>query len=83
VLKLRPDVERSEICSQDGAVSGEHGREMTERSESTAPAVLRRIEGVRGRIALTFDDCDDPAAWERILDVLDDRSVPATFFPLG
>jgi peptidoglycan/xylan/chitin deacetylase (PgdA/CDA1 family) len=34
-------------------------------------------------VALTFDDCDSPTAWERILDVLDEDDVGATFFPNG
>jgi peptidoglycan/xylan/chitin deacetylase (PgdA/CDA1 family) len=34
-------------------------------------------------VALTFDDCDAPDAWARILDVLDERATRATFLPLG
>jgi peptidoglycan/xylan/chitin deacetylase (PgdA/CDA1 family) len=45
--------------------------------------VWRKVEGVGRRVALTFDDCDAPDAWGRILDVLDDRATRATFFPLG
>jgi peptidoglycan/xylan/chitin deacetylase (PgdA/CDA1 family) len=45
--------------------------------------VWRRAESVGRRVALTFDDCDTPDAWGRILDVLDERATRATFFPLG
>lgn len=36
-----------------------------------------------GRIALTFDDGPAPASTERILDILRDYQVPATFFVCG
>ena len=45
--------------------------------------VIRRVEGAGRRVALTFDDCNDGAAWARILDVLAARDVRATFFCLG
>lgn len=34
-------------------------------------------------IALTFDDCNSPGTWERILDILAAEGAAATFFPLG
>jgi peptidoglycan/xylan/chitin deacetylase (PgdA/CDA1 family) len=34
-------------------------------------------------VALTFDDCNDGAAWDRILGVLASEAVPAAFFGLG
>jgi peptidoglycan-N-acetylglucosamine deacetylase len=45
--------------------------------------VWRRAKGAGRRVALTFDDCDAPDAWARILDVLDEQATRATFFPLG
>lgn len=45
--------------------------------------VVRRVEGAGNRVALTFDDCYDEAAWERILDVLDARDAGGSFFCLG
>lgn len=45
--------------------------------------VIRRVEGAGRRVALTFDDCNDGAAWARILDILAARDVHATFFCLG
>ena len=44
---------------------------------------LRRVEGRGGRVALTFDDCNDGAAWSRILDTLAARHATGTFFCLG
>jgi peptidoglycan/xylan/chitin deacetylase (PgdA/CDA1 family) len=41
----------------------------------------RRPESVEGA-ALTFD-CDDGAAWDRILDVLARKAAPAALFGLG
>jgi len=45
--------------------------------------VSRRLEGGSDGVALTFDDCDDGDAWDRILDVLAGEAVPAAFFGLG
>jgi peptidoglycan/xylan/chitin deacetylase (PgdA/CDA1 family) len=41
----------------------------------------RRPESVAGA-ALTFD-CDDGAAWNRILDLLAGKAAPAALFGLG
>ena len=45
--------------------------------------VIRRVDGAGRRVALTFDDCNDGAAWARILAVLSARGASATFFCLG
>jgi peptidoglycan/xylan/chitin deacetylase (PgdA/CDA1 family) len=45
--------------------------------------VFRRVENAGRRVALTFDDCNDPKAWSRMLRVLASRHVIATFFCLG
>jgi peptidoglycan/xylan/chitin deacetylase (PgdA/CDA1 family) len=45
--------------------------------------VIRRLDGVGSRVALTFDDCTYTAAWRRILRVLRARDVEATFFCPG
>lgn len=44
---------------------------------------VRRVDGADGLVGLTVDDCDDPVAWGRILDVLASSASPATFFPSG
>ncbi|MFN8188228.1 MAG: polysaccharide deacetylase family protein [Gaiellales bacterium] len=48
-----------------------------------AARVVRRVEGAGRRVALTFDDCNDGAAWSRILSVLGAARVKAGFFCLG
>jgi peptidoglycan/xylan/chitin deacetylase (PgdA/CDA1 family) len=45
--------------------------------------VIHRLGGTGGKVALTFDDCNDGAAWGRILRILDDRNAGASFFCLG
>lgn len=50
------------------------------------PAGLARWRGPddgRGQVALTFDDGPDPDSTPRILDVLDQHGLAATFFCLG
>ena len=45
--------------------------------------VLGNVEHARNRLALTFDDCGDPAAWRSILATLHARGLHATFFCIG
>ncbi len=45
--------------------------------------VIRRVDDAGRRVALTFDDCNDGAAWARILATLSARGASATFFCLG
>ncbi|MFL5736751.1 MAG: polysaccharide deacetylase family protein [Actinomycetota bacterium] len=45
--------------------------------------VYRSIPGAGRRVALTFDDCNDGKAWARMLRVLAQRHITATFFCLG
>ena len=45
--------------------------------------VIRRVDGAGSHIALTFDDCNDGAAWTSILHTLEARHVQASFFCLG
>jgi peptidoglycan/xylan/chitin deacetylase (PgdA/CDA1 family) len=45
--------------------------------------VIARLPGPERRLALTFDDGPNPEATPRILDVLGELAVPATFFVLG
>lgn len=42
-----------------------------------------RVDGTGPRVALTFDDCNFPDAWARILDILEARHADATFFCIG
>lgn len=61
------------------------GRILTmQYSTLPRPFVMERYgrTGV-SQVALTFDDGPDPVATSRILDVLKDQGVPATFFVVG
>lgn len=44
---------------------------------------LTQAEGGNGRVALTFDDGPDPEVTPAVLEILKDRGVSATFFPIG
>ena len=45
--------------------------------------VLGVVRHAGGHVALTFDDCGDPAAWRSILSTLRGRDVRAAFFCIG
>lgn len=45
--------------------------------------VVRRVDGAGRRVAVTFDDCNDGAAWRSILSTLRSYNVRATFFCPG
>ena len=45
--------------------------------------VWRRVDSAGRRVALTFDDCYDTAAWARILDTLKAKHATASFFCTG
>jgi peptidoglycan/xylan/chitin deacetylase (PgdA/CDA1 family) len=66
--------------------AGNTGTSATRTLVVTYPVVtrvVRRIDGAGRRVALTFDDCNEGAAWARILDVLASRRLKASFFCLG
>ena len=52
-------------------------------SELSARACAWGVRNAGGRVALTFDDCGDPAAWRSILSTLRGRNVRAAFFCIG
>lgn len=55
------------------------------RSQSLGPNLLRLPAAAagRGEVALTFDDGPDPEVTPRVLDLLDDAGMKATFFVIG
>ena len=55
------------------------------RSRSLGPNLLRLPAAAarRGEVALTFDDGPDPEVTPRVLDLLDDAGMKATFFVIG
>jgi peptidoglycan-N-acetylglucosamine deacetylase len=65
-------------------VTGGAGGDASADRDTHRPArVWRRVERAGPRVALSFDDGDAAAPWERILDVLRAHRVTATFFVLG
>ncbi|HEX7657399.1 MAG TPA: glycosyltransferase [Sphingomonas sp.] len=48
-----------------------------------SPYVVQRTGNIRGDLALTFDDGPDPDWTPRILSILEEKHVPATFFIVG
>jgi cellulose synthase/poly-beta-1,6-N-acetylglucosamine synthase-like glycosyltransferase/peptidoglycan/xylan/chitin deacetylase (PgdA/CDA1 family) len=44
---------------------------------------IDQIGAAKGKIALTFDDGPDPSWTPKILDILKQKNVPATFFVIG
>jgi cellulose synthase/poly-beta-1,6-N-acetylglucosamine synthase-like glycosyltransferase/peptidoglycan/xylan/chitin deacetylase (PgdA/CDA1 family)/spore germination protein YaaH len=60
-----------------GLIRGEQYRALP------SPYVVRRTGYRPGLVSLTFDDGPDPDWTPRILDVLRDKHVPATFFVVG
>jgi peptidoglycan-N-acetylglucosamine deacetylase len=58
---------------------------INEESYTTTPSsyVIRRSGDQPGLVALTFDDGPDPLWTPRILDILKQENVPATFFIIG
>ena len=55
------------------------------RSQLLGPTLVRLPPAARqrGEVALTFDDGPDPVTTPRVLDLLDERGVRATFFCVG
>lgn len=45
--------------------------------------IIQRFGNKPGKVALTFDDGPDPTWTPKILDILRDKQVPATFFIIG
>lgn len=62
-----------------------HGARVAEErwQRLPSPFVIRRAGIVPGKAALTFDDGPDPVFTPRVLDVLKERRVPASFFVVG
>jgi peptidoglycan/xylan/chitin deacetylase (PgdA/CDA1 family) len=82
--RIQPGGYRVSLTAVDDA--GNRGRSSSRALLVELPVtsrVLRRVEGAGRRVALTFDDCNDGAAWSRILSVLAARDAGATFFCLG
>jgi cellulose synthase/poly-beta-1,6-N-acetylglucosamine synthase-like glycosyltransferase/peptidoglycan/xylan/chitin deacetylase (PgdA/CDA1 family)/spore germination protein YaaH len=68
---------RDIVADPDGTITDEVFRQLP------SPWAVQRTGFRPGLVALTFDDGPDPTWTPRILDVLRDRHVQATFFVIG
>ena len=81
---LLPGLYAARLTANDGA--GNRARSAWKPFRDHRPVrsrVIHRLGGTGGRVALTFDDCNDSGAWGRILRILADRNAQASFFCLG
>jgi len=78
-IEARPtDGERDlTIDKQTGLIDGEDFKSLPE------PYRVARYGASKNQLALTFDDGPDPEWTPKILDVLKEKNVPATFFLIG
>lgn len=75
---------RVEVTATDDAGNARTTRPRPYLVERQArPRTVGRIDGVGRRVALTFDDCGSPSAWDSILNTLHARHVKAAFFCPG
>ena len=56
---------------------------LTNTLPQMKPEIVYRVETFKKKVALTFDDGPDDDATPKILDILRDKKVPATFFVVG
>jgi peptidoglycan/xylan/chitin deacetylase (PgdA/CDA1 family) len=82
--RLAPDAYEVDLLATDDAGNAASSPVRSILVEYPVRAhVIRRVDGAGRRIALTFDDCNDAAAWTSILETLEAHSVQASFFCLG
>lgn len=58
-------------------------RACTFRADEGTPGLRRRDALAPGELVLTFDDGPQPVATKRLLDLLEQHGLPATFFVVG
>lgn len=79
-----PGLHAVEILVRDDAGNvATTGRQPFRNHRPVHALVTRRNDRAGRRVALTFDDCWNAAAWDRILDVLHAKHAGASFFCLG
>jgi peptidoglycan/xylan/chitin deacetylase (PgdA/CDA1 family) len=79
-----PGLYRVQMTATDAAAN--RGRSHKVRFVVQHPVhttVWRRVDGAGRHVALTFDDCNDGAAWNRIVSILHANHVHGTFFCVG
>jgi peptidoglycan/xylan/chitin deacetylase (PgdA/CDA1 family) len=81
---LIPGLYRLRLTARDGAGNLRVSRDLPFRVVHPVRAtVWREVRGAGRRVALTFDDCNDERAWNRILNILAADHLHATFFCIG
>ncbi|MFN2545790.1 MAG: polysaccharide deacetylase family protein [Actinomycetota bacterium] len=81
---LNPGLYWVRVAATDAA--GNVGRSGTRSFRVIRPVqttVWREVSGAGSRVALTFDDCNDHDAWNRILDIMQAAGLHTTFFCIG
>lgn len=79
-----PGLHTVEFLARDDAGNvATSGRQPFRNHRPVHALVTRQHENAGRRVALTFDDCWDGPAWERILQVLHNKHAGASFFCLG
>ncbi|HEU4356628.1 MAG TPA: polysaccharide deacetylase family protein, partial [Actinomycetota bacterium] len=79
-----PGLHTAEVLVRDDAGNvATTGRQPFRNHRPVHAVVTRWSEGAGRRVALTFDDCWNADAWDRILDVLRAKHAGASFFCLG
>ena len=76
--------ENSEIIENTQEISSENiSAEMEETISKADATFISKLNTTNNKIALTFDDCNNRANMEEILNILSKESVKATFFVTG
>jgi len=75
---------RVEVTATDSAGNARTTRAQPYLVERQAhPRTVGHVDGVGRRVALTFDDCGSPSAWDSILSTLHASRIKAAFFCPG
>jgi peptidoglycan/xylan/chitin deacetylase (PgdA/CDA1 family) len=81
---VMPGLYRLRLTARDRAGNVRISRDLPFRVvRPVKSTVWGSVEGAGRRVALTFDDCNDDRAWNRILNILAEHHVHATFFCIG
>src|SRR5205823_1155686 len=81
---VMPGLYRLRLTARDAAGNVRVSRDLPFRVlRPVASKVVFGLSGVGRRVSLTFDDCNDQTAWNRILDFLASNHLHTTFFCIG
>ena len=81
---LMPGLYRLRLSATDVAGNTRVSNDLAFRIVHPVKAtVYGGLDGVGRRVALTFDDCNEQRAWNRIIDILRSNHLLTTFFCIG